>query len=361
MAQSPEFPKSTHYQVLGISRYANAEEIKSAYKTLAKKYHPDLHGGALFYQEHFKKINEAHAILSDPSKRSRYDALLYRQEHPELVVPKKKKPRPPFPPPYAAAPPPTIPFFEELKKNSKVYLGIIGFFVVIFVGAYFINETMNKRSAETFANKGEQFEKAGNTIAAFKYYHEAVGFDKENVKALRGYAWTYFNLTGKATSSLVYMRSAFLRADSVQRLTILPQWMAILHAAEEWKELELVSQNRQAALPDSLFRWRVDALVQLGQTSTAFSELHRYLEANPNDRSFDENAGLLGYNANEFEKAQPYLNQALAADSTNRRLWYISGMNHRYLKDTISACECLRKAAKLDHAEAKRVYDSFCP
>lgn len=360
MAQSPEFPKSTHYQVLGVSRFASADEIKAAYKSLAKKYHPDLHGGALFYQEHFKKINEAHTILSDSSKRSRYDAYLYRLEHPELVVPKKKKPRPPFPPPYVSSPPPNIPFLEELRKNSKVYLGILGFFVVIFIGAYFINETMNKRSAETFAAKGEQFEKAGNTIAAFKYYHEAVGFDKENVKALRGYAWTYFSLTGN-TAALVYMRSAYHRADSLERLFIFPQWMTLLHAAEEWKELESLSHTSASALPDSLFSFRLNALMELGQNTMAFAELYAFLKANPDKTAYYGMASSLGYSVNEYEKAQPYFNQALALDKANARLWYLSGMNQRFLKDTIAACDCFRIAAKLDHAEARKEYASYCP
>ncbi len=57
------------YETLGVSRTATAEEIKSAYRKLAKKYHPDLGGDP----EKFKEINEAHDVLSDPNKKAHFD------------------------------------------------------------------------------------------------------------------------------------------------------------------------------------------------------------------------------------------------------------------------------------------------
>ena len=61
------------YQVLGVSRNSTPEEIKSAYRKLAKKYHPDLHPGDKACEERFKEGNEAYEILSDPEKRKKYD------------------------------------------------------------------------------------------------------------------------------------------------------------------------------------------------------------------------------------------------------------------------------------------------
>mgnify|MGYP002622859553 CR=1 FL=1 len=64
--------KRDYYEVLGISKGASEEEIKKAYRTLAKKYHPDVNKepGA---EEKFKEINEAYDVLSDPNKKARYD------------------------------------------------------------------------------------------------------------------------------------------------------------------------------------------------------------------------------------------------------------------------------------------------
>jgi curved DNA-binding protein len=66
-----------YYEVLGVPRTATAEEIKRAYRQLARKHHPDLQPAAERTKaaERFKEINEAYEVLSNPDKRSKYDAL----------------------------------------------------------------------------------------------------------------------------------------------------------------------------------------------------------------------------------------------------------------------------------------------
>jgi len=65
--------KEDFYQILGINRDAKPEEIKKAYRRLARKYHPDVNPGDKAAEERFKKITEAHEVLSDPKKRQVYD------------------------------------------------------------------------------------------------------------------------------------------------------------------------------------------------------------------------------------------------------------------------------------------------
>lgn len=62
-----------YYEILGVSRNAPADEIKSAYRTLARRYHPDRNPGNKAAEEKFKDINEAYEILSDRTRRLQYD------------------------------------------------------------------------------------------------------------------------------------------------------------------------------------------------------------------------------------------------------------------------------------------------
>lgn len=65
--------KRDYYEVLGLQKGASADEIKKSYRSLARKYHPDLHPDDKDCAEKFKEVNEAYEVLSDPSKKERYD------------------------------------------------------------------------------------------------------------------------------------------------------------------------------------------------------------------------------------------------------------------------------------------------
>jgi molecular chaperone DnaJ len=68
-------PKHEYYETLGVPRKADAEEIRKAYRKLARKYHPDLNPGDKSSEERFKNVQESYDVLSDPKKRQMYDQV----------------------------------------------------------------------------------------------------------------------------------------------------------------------------------------------------------------------------------------------------------------------------------------------
>src|SRR5450755_911486 len=66
-------PKHEYYETLGVARQASADDIRKAYRKLARKHHPDLNPGDKSAEDRFKNVQEAYDILSDPKKRTMYD------------------------------------------------------------------------------------------------------------------------------------------------------------------------------------------------------------------------------------------------------------------------------------------------
>ncbi|MCU6340011.1 DnaJ domain-containing protein, partial [Enterobacter quasiroggenkampii] len=67
---------TNYYELLGVQRHASPEELKKAYRRLAKQYHPDVNGGSSEAEQRFKQIHEAYAVLQDEAARKAYDDKL---------------------------------------------------------------------------------------------------------------------------------------------------------------------------------------------------------------------------------------------------------------------------------------------
>ena len=70
-----------YYQTLGVARDADSDDIRKAYRKLARKHHPDLNPGDKTAEDRFKKVQEAYDVLSDPKKKQMYDQVGFYSEN----------------------------------------------------------------------------------------------------------------------------------------------------------------------------------------------------------------------------------------------------------------------------------------
>src|SRR6202171_6729183 len=75
------FMAADYYKALGVSREADADEIRKAYRKLARKHHPDLNPGDKTAENRFKKVQKAYDILSEPKKKEMYDQYGFYSEN----------------------------------------------------------------------------------------------------------------------------------------------------------------------------------------------------------------------------------------------------------------------------------------
>jgi curved DNA-binding protein CbpA len=165
---------TTWYDILSIPTNASDSAIKNAFKKLAKQYHPDKNPGSIWHEEQFKKINQAYQILSDPKKKKQYDLTLYYQQNPttQTQAPTSNTAKTST----KAYQPSNTPPYKE-SSPLKIYSFVAAFFIVIGIGSYFLNKTMNRYSAEEAVKKAEAMERMNRPKQAFLLYTDALQFD----------------------------------------------------------------------------------------------------------------------------------------------------------------------------------------
>jgi curved DNA-binding protein CbpA len=129
-----------YYKILRLKRFATSEEVKSAFKELAKIYHPDTNKGQAFYNDYFREIKDAYEFLIDNSNKIKYDDFL--NENPDLVEQMEIVKR---------HPQNVNSWSKGLKKNKLVptFILLIGITLVLFTFIY-LQQSKNQQNKIIF-------------------------------------------------------------------------------------------------------------------------------------------------------------------------------------------------------------------
>ena len=174
-----------YYHVLGLTENASPEEIKSAFKKLAVKYHPDKHPGRAEMEEKFKEINQAHQVLSDPYEKARFDLKLKYQQfsHDQSSSAKPRSYQNPYqrPPHYSTR--------VDHRQNAiatAYAFGITFLIAVLVMGGVWVKRSYDdSQHKKVLAQRRATFEQAkkdfddGNYLLAYETMTEFRFFDRE--------------------------------------------------------------------------------------------------------------------------------------------------------------------------------------
>lgn len=176
-----------YYEILEVHRQASAQEIKSAYKRMALKYHPDRNPNNPLAEETFKKVNEAYQVLSDETKRFYYDY------YPAAIISPNNSPAPnhqyPFPyvPPQPSAEPyknsydPANFVSDSLKFKIKVFTVLA--LIVTSLGFIWFYHFMNRVTANSHFEAAQEFVEAKEYRAALLRIANAIKFNPQKYEA----------------------------------------------------------------------------------------------------------------------------------------------------------------------------------
>jgi curved DNA-binding protein CbpA len=396
--------RSTFYEVLGVSRFASDADIKKAFKDLAKKYHPDKHPGEKFYEEHFKKINEAYQTLSNPQSRKLYDLRInYTQNTPpprqqykqstnqQQNTSQKQTADKNYKRPQARRP-------EALqKKLNTLYIYIaIGAFVFILASVWFYN-FMNDYSAKKYFTEGLQEELKGNDSEAMNLYlasleknlespevNEKVGdlFTKESNRIslesnpntliltkdyrklysdetnydlfsdIDSLAYLYYNRSYKNFESVIEKRRVGLKI-----VTCCIKMRKYQKASEK---LYSISDLPDLHKDDSVVYYRGDIDFYLNNFSEARSQYRKFLRLHPQSSEASIKIALCHYNEKNEDYALAQLNKVIEKFPTKGEAYYFLGEINIRDKDTTKACYNFYKADSLNVRAAKGSIYKYC-
>jgi len=161
-----------YYKVLGISKTAGTEEIKKAYRKLARKFHPDLNPDDKEAHRKFQEINEAHEVLSDPEKRKKYDQYGENWQHAEQFEQARSRQQQP----YGQSGPGSG--FEGFGGAGFDAGGFSDFFESMFGGG----GARQSRSHSRFKGRDYNAELQLNLTDAYKTHQQTITVNEKNVR-----------------------------------------------------------------------------------------------------------------------------------------------------------------------------------
>jgi len=355
-----------YYQILGVEIRATQEEIKSAYKRLALKHHPDVNQGSKEHEEKFKQVLEAYQTLSDSSKKDLYDLRLFykvfqgnpsstNQSSPDPAyrgVPKTRREkereeynrRRPEREAYRKYTGP--PVRERVTVHSfALTLLVIGSFLMLFL---WFGDIMNRYTAKDHLSRGD--------------FATALEFDETYGDAYYARYQYYKKRTNKLSMLMSDLNNTIRYGDEPKS-----EWY--IERAEVYFRMDSLDKTRDDLKTARNINPASDtAAFYLGDLySDAFNNHQKALSyydttlrINPGFYPAQFGKALMLYKLKRLPQALLAFSECMKREPGDKRLYFYRGSVFLAVGDKVNACTDLDQSLTMGMEEAKPLVDSYC-
>jgi curved DNA-binding protein CbpA len=350
---------NTYYHILQVGIRATPEEIKAAYKKLARQYHPDLNGGDKSAEEKFKTILEAYQTLSDPAKKDLYDVKLYYKS---ITAPQTD-------PAYRGVPKSRRDKENEAYKNRRKqreayreYTGppireritpqsialtllVVGSFVMV---AYWFGDFMNRWTAKEHLQNGD--------------YEGALHFDNEFGEAYYARFKARKQMGASLKVQLFDLNLAIRYTDEsdyhqyLDRAKIYFGLDSLNKCLSDYESARTINPQSDTAY----FALGELYAYYLNQPRKALTYYDSTLRIRPTFPEANFGRGFMLYRLQRFSSAQKQFDRCMELDRGDKRTFFYRGSSRLVLGDSLGACSDLDQALTMGMEEAKPILDRYC-
>ncbi|UOQ73412.1 J domain-containing protein [Hymenobacter cellulosilyticus] len=375
-----------HYQVLGVSATASAQEIKLAYKRLAIQFHPDKHGGSTQFEEQFKAVSAAYQVLSDPARRASYDHQLraavlradeaHRQQQYRAQGQHVYGVPMPTPQPLRTRRPAgsTERHYQTISKRRRKftrrdYLLTTGLAVLLLLFIVSVKVTMDHVTAVSNYEDGLRAYAGRHWSTAHGFFSEALHFKPHYKEALqrRGEIEQLIYRNYKAARN--DYRGALAEAEAPKDAAVLLYRLGQCQAELAQKDSAQRSLTHALALDSTLSgAWLARGelrLFELLQFEGAITDLsagirQRTAAGQVTSSKYLTYRGLAHYKLRDFGAARADYREVLVQNPKNGQVHFLLGRLAQQEGNSAAACEFFRRAIQLGYLYAGEALQQNC-
>lgn len=348
-----------YYHILEVSYNATSEDVKLAYRQLAKKYHPDVNNGDQDKEEMFKLVSEAYNVLSDVDKKATYDLSLLLGLYEEEKQQAARRASARSQPQYAYRRPTSITY------SRKTYVGMTGLVLMLITAIFMVPIALSRYSSEYHYDKGLEYYQDEQYYAALNSLERSiVDFGSKNIEACLLAGTILMEEYGQYNYAIEYAdRGLALKSSDGEKVQLLYMKGLCLRAEADYHGAIREFNKALALWPDyDSLHYTIASIYafDLDQYDTAIAYFDRLQKGKKNFSEVSYGKAYCYYKLHNYPSALNYVNKYIENRSVDANAYLLRAKIQEKQGARQSACEDVKKASRLHSGEAENLAGLYC-